>query len=147
LPKTRIFKVGAATFAAGVGAILAITSVMAHSAPATTLHVNLKSAVASQINALEDKQDAAEAAALLAAEQNKAEALAAKVQREAAKAAEEAAESSGAEAAEDSTVAESDNDATETEVDHDTDQTEVQDTGDHQDSGDIQDTESSDSGD
>ena len=151
MPRTRIFKVGAATFAAGAGVILAITSVMAHSASATTLHANLSSAVASQMNALEDKQDAAEAAALLAAEKNKAEALAAKVQREAAKAAEEAAESSATEAAEDSTVAEaddtSDNDATETEVDNDTDQTEVQDTGDHQDFGDTQDTEGSDSGD
>jgi hypothetical protein len=151
LPKTRIFKVGAATFAAGVGVILAITSVLAHSAPAATLHVISKSAVASQMNALEDKQDAAEAAELLAAEKKKAEELAAKVQREAAKAAEEAAESSATEAAEDSPVAETDNDtdndASETEVDNDTDQTEVQQAGDHEDSGDTQDTESSDSGD
>ena len=149
LPRTRIFKVGAATVAAGSGVILAITSVMAHSAPAATLHVTSKSAVASQMNALDERQDAAEAAALLAAEKKKAEALAAKVQREAAKAAEEAAESTATEAAEDSTVEETDNDndATETEVDNDTDQTEVEQTGDHQDSGDNQDTEGSDSGD
>jgi Skp family chaperone for outer membrane proteins len=151
LPKTTISKVGAATVAAGAGVILAITSVMAHSAPAATLHVTSTFAVASQMNALEERQDAVEAAALLAAEKKKAEALAAKVQREAAKAAEEAAESTATEAAEDSTVEETDNDtdneATETEVDNDTDQTEVQDTGDHHDSGDAHDTESSDSGD
>jgi Skp family chaperone for outer membrane proteins len=147
LPRTRIVKVGAATFAAGVGVILAITSVLAHSAPSATLHVISGSAVASQMNALEDKQDAAEAAAELAAEKKQAEALAAKVQREAAKAAEEAAESSAAEAAEDTSVAETDNndnDATETEVDNDTDQTQVEQTGDHQDSGDKQGSDSGD---
>jgi hypothetical protein len=146
LPKTRIFKVGAATFAAGVGVILAITSVVAHSAPASTVHLSVKSAVASQMNALEDKQDAAEAAAELAAEKKKTEALAAKVQRAAAKAAEEAAETSATEAAEDSPVAETDND-NETEVDNDTDQTEVQQTGDHEDSGGDQDKQGTDSND
>jgi hypothetical protein len=142
LPRTRIFKVGAATVAAGAGVILAITSVMAHSTPAATLHVISKSAVASQMNAIEDKQDAAEAAALLSAEKKKAEALAAKVQREAAKAAEEAAESTATEAAEDSTVAETD-----TDTDNDATKTEVEQTGDHQDSGDNHDTQGSDSGD
>jgi membrane protein involved in colicin uptake len=130
-----------------VGVILAITSAMAHSAPATTVHLNLKSAVASQMNALEDKQDAAEAATLLAAEKAEAEQLAAKLQRDAAKAAEEAAESSATEAAEDSTVAETDTDTDATETEVDTDQTEVQDTGNHQDSGDTQVTEGTNSGD
>jgi len=151
LPKTRVFRVGAATFAAGVGVILAISSVMAHSAPASTVHLSIKSAVVSQMNALEDKQDAAEAAAELAAEKKKAEALAAKAQREAAKAAEEAAESSATEAAEDSQVAETendtDNDASETEVDNDTDQTDAQQAGDHGASGGNEDKQGTDSSD
>jgi Skp family chaperone for outer membrane proteins len=145
LLRTRIYKVGAATFAAGLGVILAITSVAAHSAQTVKLHATTRSAVASQMNVLEEKQDAAEAAALLAAEKAKATALAAKLQREAAKAAEEAAEPSTTEAAEDSTVTKTDtdteNDATETEVDTDTDQTETQDTGD------TQETQGTDSGD
>lgn len=99
--RSGIFKVGAAAVAAGAGVILAITSVMAHtSQAAVTLHVPSKSAVASLMANIEDKQDAADAAALLAAEQNKAAQLAEKAQDDAAKAAEEAAESAAQKAAE-----------------------------------------------
>ena len=127
--RTGIIKVGAAAVAAGAGVILALTSVMAHTSQAAALHVPSKSGVASIMNTFEDKQDAAEAAALLAREQAKAAKAAAKLQREAAAAAEEAAESSATEAAEDATVTETDNDNDNedndaTEVDNDTDQTE-----------------------
>ena len=134
LPRTRIFKIGAATFAAGIGVILAITSVAAHSTQTVRVHANTKSAAASQMHAFKAKHDAA----LLAAEKAKATALAAKLQREAAKAAEEAAETAAAEAAEDGTAnqneTDTDNDTTDNEVDNDvdndTDQTETHDTGD-----------------
>ena len=128
--RTGIIKVGAATVAAGAGVILALTSVMAHTSQAAALHVPSKSAVASIMNTIEDKQDAAEAAALLAREQAKAAKAAARLQREAAAAAEEAAESSATEANEDSTtVTETDND-NETDTDTDTDTQEGPDTQD-----------------
>jgi hypothetical protein len=146
LRRTGIVKVGAATVAAGAGVILALTSVMAHTSQAAALHVPTKSAAASIMKTIEAKQDASEAAALLAAEQKKAAKLAARVQFEAAQAAEEANESTTAEAHEDSssTGAETDTDTdTEndtTEVDTDTDQTQdgPGDTGDTQDTTDSQ---------
>ena len=129
LRRTGLIRVGAATVAAGAGLVLALTSVMAHTSQTASLHSPSKSAAASIMNTVEDKQDAAEAAALLAREQAKAAKAAAKLQREAAKAAEEAAESSATEANEDSTAAETDNDnETEndaTEVDNDNDANEV----------------------
>ena len=141
LPRTRIFKIGAATFAAGVGVILAITSVAAHSTQSVKVHATTNSAVASQMHAFKAKSDAAKAAALLAAEKAKATRLAAKLQREAAKAAEEAAETGAAEADEDAPVQEpadtdTENEDADTEVDNDSDQTETQDAGDTQDTGD-----------
>ena len=128
--RTGIIKVGAATVAAGAGVILALTSVMAHTSQAAALHVPSKSAVASIMNTFEEKQDAAEAAALLAREQAKAAKAAAKLQREAAAAAEEAAESSATEASEHATVTETDTDNDNednhaTEVDNDNDAAEV----------------------
>ncbi len=136
--RTGFIKVGAAAVAAGAGVILALTSVMAHTSQAAALHVPSKSGVASIMNTFEDKQDAAEAAALLAREQAKAARAAANLQREAAAAAEEAAESPATEAAEHATVTETDtdnetedNDAT--EVDNDTDQNETQDSQDSHD--------------
>jgi FKBP-type peptidyl-prolyl cis-trans isomerase len=145
LRRTGFIKVGAATVAAGAGVILALTSVMAHTSQAAALHVPSKSGVASIMNTIEDKQDAAEAAALLAREQAKAAKAAAKLQREAAAAAEEAAETSATEANEDSTtVTETDTDndneteGADTEVDNDTDQTETHDTTDTQDATDTE---------
>jgi hypothetical protein len=130
LRRTGIIKVGSAAVAAGAGVILALTSVMAHTSQAAALHVPSKSGVASIMNTFEDKQDAAEAAALLAKEQAKAAKLAAKLKHEAAVAAEEAAESSATEAAEHATVTETDNnndneDNDATEVDNDNDAADV----------------------
>jgi hypothetical protein len=152
LRRTGIIKVGAATVAAGAGVILALTSVMAHTSQAAALHAPSKSGVASIMNTVENQQDAAEASALLAQEQAKAAKLAAKVQFEAAQAAEEANESTTAEANEDSTGTGTDTDTdneTETdatEVDTDTDATET-DTQDTQDATETQDTSDSTSGD
>jgi hypothetical protein len=100
LRRSGIIKVGAATVAAGAGLILALTSVMAHTSQPATVHVPSKSVVSSFMVTFADKQDAAEAAGLLAAEQKKAAKLAAKIKHDAAVAAEEAAESSATEAAE-----------------------------------------------
>lgn len=119
--RSGILKVGAATVAAAAGVILAITSVMAHTSQAAVLHVApSKSLVASLMTSIEDKQDASEAAELLAAEQRKAARLAAKLQHQAAVAAEEAAESSPTEAAEDSTVTAPDTDNETADTDTDT---------------------------
>jgi hypothetical protein len=134
LRRSGILKVGAATVAAAAGVILAITSVMAHTSQATALHVApSKSLVASLMTSIEDKQDAAEAAELLAAEQRKAARLAAKLQHQAAVAAEEAAESSATEAAEDSTVTapDTDNETADTDTDTDTDTQDGPDTQDN----------------
>ena len=143
--RSGIIKVGAAAVAAAAGVILALTSVMAHTSQAAAVHVPLKSTVASIMNTIEDKQDSAEAAALLAREQAKAAKAAARLQREAAAAAEEAAESATAETNEDSTnVTETDtdneteNDATEVDTDTNTDQTDTQDGPDIQDATDSQ---------
>ncbi len=107
MPKSNLFKIGVATAAAAVGAILAFTSVFAHAAPTTSS----RSMVGTIVNAatgasfvafndpapttLSDEQDqdtieAAELAAKIAAEQA---ALAAKL---AAEQAEEAAEAAAA---------------------------------------------------
>lgn len=72
--------------------ILALTSVMAHSSQSVAMHAPSKSGLASIMNTVEAQQDATEAAELLAAEQKKAARLAAKIQHDAAVAAEEAAE-------------------------------------------------------
>jgi hypothetical protein len=114
LPRTRIFKVGAATVAAAAGVILAITSVMAHSTSTSTLHASGKSVAASALQAEEQKERAAAAAALLAAEQRKAAQLAAKAQKEAAEAQAEAAESA-AEAQDETADATEPADTTQTE--------------------------------
>ena len=121
MPRKNLFKIGVATAAAAVGAILAFTSVFAHSTPSTT-RTSLVGAIVDHANGLsipaadfsirnlaiaEQEQDAAEAAELaakLAAEQ---QALAAK---QASEAAEQAAE--GAEAAE------TDEDVDEVDVDN-----------------------------
>ena len=119
--RTGIMKLGAAAVAAGAGVILAITSVMAHTSQATALHVPTQSSAASIMATVHSQQKAAEAAALLAAEQAKAAKLAAKLKFEAAVAAEEANESTGTEANEDGTsVTETDTD-NETDTDTDTD--------------------------
>jgi phosphate/sulfate permease len=108
VPRSNLFKIGVATAAAAVGAILAITSVFAHTTPTTTGHSLVGSIVKAEIaasfptftmdpapNAVtnEQAQDAIEAAALAAkiAAQQAAE-LAAKQAALAAKQAEEAAE-------------------------------------------------------
>jgi hypothetical protein len=104
LPRNNLFKIGVAVAAAAVGAILAITSVFAHTAPTTGGHSLMGSIVKAEITAsfplvsldpapntitdeqVQDAIEAAELAAKIAAEQA---ALAAK---QAALAAEEAAE-------------------------------------------------------
>lgn len=84
MPKTRMFKIGAATLAAAVGVILAITSVMAHSSPSpSTLRGGSHSVLTSEMSAMEQQEAAAKAAAKLAARQ-RAEAEAAQQQEEAA---------------------------------------------------------------
>ncbi len=85
----RIVKVGAASVAAGVGVILAITSVMAHAAPVVTLHANSSHVVTSVMTAVQLRQDALDQAAFLAAEKIKA-ADAAEALQDAAEAAAEA---------------------------------------------------------
>ncbi len=140
MPKNNMFKIGVATAAAAVGAILALTSVFAHTAPST----NGRSVVGSIANAahaasfplvandpalnvlaneqITDEEEAAEAAAELAAKQ------AEQAREAAAEAAEKAAEA----AAE---AAETDEDAAEVEDadNHKTEQkTEHHDDGDHE---------------
>jgi hypothetical protein len=108
VPKNNLFKIGVATAAAAVGAVLAITSVFAHSAPATSGHSIVGSIVKAEVaasfpvftadaapNTITDEQttdteEAAELAAALAAQQAE---LAAK---QAAEAAEKAAEQAAA---------------------------------------------------
>lgn len=98
MSRNTVFKIGAATVAAAAGAILAITSVAAQ--PSTqvsarqvsTLHATGKSAVTSLIADFEQKEAAAKAAKLLAAQKKKAAALAALAAKKAAEAAEGAAQ-------------------------------------------------------
>jgi hypothetical protein len=139
VPRNNMFKIGVATATAAVGAILAITSVFAHSAPSTggtslvagivnaangaTLPDFSKDPVSNEITAEAD-QDAAEAAALAAR-------IAAEQQQEAAELAAEKA----AEAAE---ATETDEDSAETETadsetDHESSPTTVK--TEHHDSG------------
>jgi hypothetical protein len=108
LPKNNLFKIGVAVAAAGVGAVLAITSVFAHTTtPTTSGHSIIGSIVKAEVaasfpfftadaapNALtteqaNDVEEAAELAAKIAAEQAE---LAAKQAAAAAEAAAEAAE-------------------------------------------------------
>ena len=49
MPKNNLFKIGVATAAAAVGAVLAITSVFAHSAPATSGHSIVGSIVKAEV--------------------------------------------------------------------------------------------------
>jgi Skp family chaperone for outer membrane proteins len=138
VPKNNMFKMGVATAAAAVAAILAITSVFAHTAPSTSG----RSVVGTLVNAAhaasfplfaneaapntlsdeqaQDEEEAAELAAKIAAEQQE---LAAQKAEQAAEAAAEAAE-----------AAETDEDAAEVEdADNDTEQkTEHHDGGDHE---------------
>lgn len=98
MSRNIVFKIGAATVAAAAGAILAITSVTAQ--PSTqvstlqvsTLHANGKSAIASLIVEFEQKEAAAKAAKVLAAQKKKAAALAALAAKDQAEAAELAAQ-------------------------------------------------------
>ena len=98
MSRNTVFKIGAATVAAAAGAILAITSVAAQPStqvsalPVSTLHANGKSAIASLIAGFEQKEAAAKAAKLLAAQKKKAAALAALAAKKAAEAAEVAAQ-------------------------------------------------------
>ena len=107
MPRTNMFKIGVATAAAAVGAVLAITSVFAHTSPST----NGRSVVGSIVSAahaasfplvandpalsvlaneqITDEEEAAEAAAELAAKQAE---KAAEAAAEAAEQAQEAAE-------------------------------------------------------
>lgn len=95
MPRTRIFKVGVATVAAGAGVILAITSVMAHSTPSTT-HLSASGVhTDATVNG-----EAAEQAAQLAAKQKAAAAAAAEAQQAAAEAAAEAQQDAAEAAAE-----------------------------------------------
>jgi hypothetical protein len=132
VPRTNMFKIGVATAAAAVGAILAITSVFAHTAPSTSG----RSVVGSVMNAAhaasfplfandpapnmladEQAQDAEEAA-------ERAAELAAKQAEQAAEAAAEAAEQAqeAAEADEDADEVEAaDNDAEHQAEHHDGD--------------------------
>ena len=108
MPKNNLFKIGVATAAAAVGAVLAITPVFAHSAPTTSGHSIVGSIVKAGVSAsfpvftadpaantitdeqATDAEEAAELAAAIAAQQAE---LAAKQAAEAAeKAAEQAAE-------------------------------------------------------
>jgi hypothetical protein len=108
VPRNNLFKIGLATAAAAVGAVLAITSVFAHSAPTTSGHSIVGSLIRAEVvasfpvftadkapNTITDEQatdaeEAAELAAAIAAQQAE---LAAKQAAEAAeKAAEQAAE-------------------------------------------------------
>ena len=128
---------GVATVAAGAGVILAITSVMAHSTQSASVHASSKSAIASLMNTADLKQDAAERTAQIEAAKTKAMALAAKIAKQQAAAAEEAAESTTDEANEDGvanqTETDTDNDTTETDnetADTDNDQTQTEDNND-----------------
>ena len=112
MPRTRLFKVGAATVAATAGLVLAITSVTAHSTQAAKLHANSKSVATSALKAEEQKESAASAAALLAAQQRKAAKLAAKAQAEAAEAATDATEPADTTQTEDKTGLDSQHDFT-----------------------------------
>ena len=124
MPRSNMFKIAVATAAAAVGAILAITSVFAHSSAPTTGGTSILGNIVNAANsstipddsqiavsnelAAEQAQDAAEAAALAAK-------IAAEQQAEAA----ELAAKQAAEAAE---AAETDEDSAETETaDVDTD--------------------------
>ena len=88
MPKNNLFKIGVAVAAAGVGAVLAITSVFAHTAaPATSGHSIVGSIVKAEVAAshpfftpdaaptgltteqANDAEEAAELAAKIAAEQ------------------------------------------------------------------------------
>jgi len=116
--------------------ILAITSVMAHSTQSASVHASSKSAIASLMNTADLKQDAAERTAQIEAAKTKAMALAAKIAKQQAAAAEEAAESTTDEANEDGvanqTETDTDND-TETDnetADTDNDQTQTEDNND-----------------
>jgi hypothetical protein len=108
VPKSNLIKIGVATAAAAVGAVLAITSVFAHSAPTTSGHSIVGSIVKAEVAAsfpvfsadaapttitneqATDAEEAAEQAAAIAAQQAE---LAAK---QAAEAAEKAAEQAAA---------------------------------------------------
>ncbi len=139
MARNNLFKIGVATAAAAVGAILAITSAFAHSTPTTTGHSLMGSIVKAEITASfpaltvdpapttitdEQAQDAIEAdelAAKIAAEQ--AELAAKLAAQQAAAAAEEAAEAApsacvAADQAEDTAEKAGDvqEDATETET-------------------------------
>ena len=139
MPRSNMFKIGVATAAAAVGAILAITSVFAHSTPSTagtsivggivsrasdsTIPDMAKVSVSNELT-VEADEDAAEAAALAAK-------IAAQQQQEAA----ELAAKQAAAAAE---AAETDTDSAETETaDVDTDNEAAPKTvkTEHQDSG------------
>ena len=141
MPRTNMFKIGVATAAAALGAILAISSVFAHSSAPTAGGTSILGSIVNAANSAtipddsqievsnelvaEQEQDAAEAAALAAR-------IAAEQQREAA----ELAAKQAAEAAE---AAETDEDTDETETadvdtDHETAATTVKKT-EHSDSG------------
>ena len=108
MPRNNLFKIGVATTAAAVGAVLAITSVFAHATPTTNGHSIVGSIVKAEVAAsfplvsfdtapntttdeqAADAEEAAELAAAIAAQQAE---LAAKQAAEAAeKAAEQAAQ-------------------------------------------------------
>ncbi|HXM38064.1 MAG TPA: hypothetical protein VN908_05310 [Gemmatimonadales bacterium] len=123
MPRNNMFKIGVATAAAAVGAILAITSVFAHSAPSTggislvgsivgaasdSSIPDMDFTASNQIIA-EQEQDAAEAAALAAK-------IAAEQQKEAAELAAKQAALAAKQAAEAAEPAETDEDAAETET-------------------------------
>jgi hypothetical protein len=126
VPRNNMFKIGVAGAAAAVGAILAISTVFAHSAPSTggtSLVGGIVSAangaasldfsndpVSNQIT-VEADEDAAEAAALAAKQAQEAAELAAKL------AAQQAAEA--AEAAETAETDEADNETETADVDTD----------------------------
>jgi hypothetical protein len=114
VPKNNMFKIGVATAAAAVGAILAITSVFAHGAPSTSgrsvvgILANAAHAASFPLLANEaapntlsdeqaqDEEEAAELAAKLAAKQAEQAAEAAAEAAEAAEADEDADENEAA---------------------------------------------------
>lgn len=131
MPRNNMFKIGIATAAAGAGAILAITSVFAHTAPTTggtSLVGSIMNAAngasipdfskdpVSNLTTAEAEQDAAEAAALAAK-------IAAEQQAEAAELAAKQAALAAEQAAEAAEAAETDEDVNVEETgDNDTDQ-------------------------
>jgi hypothetical protein len=117
VPRNNMFKLGIAGAAAGAGAILAITSVFAHSAPTTgnTSIVGGIVSVAKGASLPDFTRDTASNALIVEQDQDAAEAaaLAAQIAAEQQKAAAELAAEQAAEAAD---ATETDEDAAETET-------------------------------